>query len=158
VPGNTVSITGSPRDILSASSGSSGRARRCRSRTVSSDSSPTILPPLTSCTSSGRSLELPIGRNANSDDLRFGRIAGRSPQTHFGLLSETLVIVGHAALLQVIALRLLHSLVDDHSQLAYSEILPDEKGATCARFLLRAAAYLARHGIERIDRSITDTP
>jgi hypothetical protein len=33
-----------------------------------------------------------------------------------------------------------HSLVDDHSQLAYSEILPDEKGATCARFLLRAAA------------------
>jgi hypothetical protein len=122
------------------------------------DSSPTILPPLTSCTSSGRSLELPIGRNANSDDLRFGRIAGRSPQTHFGLLSETLVIVGHAALLQVIALRLLHSLVDDHSQLAYSEILPDEKGATCARFLLRAAAYLPRHGIERIDRSITDTP
>jgi transposase len=27
-----------------------------------------------------------------------------------------------------------HSLVDDHSRLAYSEILPDEKGATCAGF------------------------
>ena len=26
-----------------------------------------------------------------------------------------------------------HSLVDDHSRLAYSEILPDEKGPTCAR-------------------------
>jgi len=25
-----------------------------------------------------------------------------------------------------------HSLVDDHSRLAYSEILPNEKGATCA--------------------------
>ena len=25
-----------------------------------------------------------------------------------------------------------HSLVDDHSRLAYSEILPDEKGPTCA--------------------------
>jgi len=49
-----------------------------------------------------------------------------------------------------------HSLVDDHSRLAYSEILPDEKGATCAGFLLRAAAYFARHGIERIDRVITD--
>jgi hypothetical protein len=49
-----------------------------------------------------------------------------------------------------------HSLVDDHSRLAYSEILPDEKGATCERFLLRAAAYFARHGIERIDRIITD--
>ena len=28
-----------------------------------------------------------------------------------------------------------HSVVDDHSRLAYSEILPDEKGATCAAFL-----------------------
>ena len=28
-----------------------------------------------------------------------------------------------------------HSLVDDHSRLAYSEILDDEKGATCAGFL-----------------------
>ena len=28
-----------------------------------------------------------------------------------------------------------HSLVDDHSRLAYSEILPDEKGPTCAAFL-----------------------
>ena len=27
-----------------------------------------------------------------------------------------------------------HSLVDDHSRLAYSEILPDEKGQTCADF------------------------
>ena len=36
-----------------------------------------------------------------------------------------------------------HSLVDDHSRLAYSEILPDEKGTTCAGFLARAAAYFA---------------
>ena len=28
-----------------------------------------------------------------------------------------------------------HSLVDDHSRLAYSEVLPDEKGTTCAAFL-----------------------
>ena len=31
-----------------------------------------------------------------------------------------------------------HSLVDDHSRLAYVEVLPDEKGATCAGFLDRA--------------------
>src|SRR3954462_7740950 len=42
-----------------------------------------------------------------------------------------------------------HSLVDDYSRLAYSEILPDEKGATCAAFLARAAAYFAAHGIAR---------
>jgi transposase InsO family protein len=49
-----------------------------------------------------------------------------------------------------------HSLVDDHSRLAYSEILPDEKGATCAAFLARAAAYFADHGIDRIERVMTD--
>ena len=31
-----------------------------------------------------------------------------------------------------------HSLVDDHSRLAYSEVLADEKGPTCAAFLARA--------------------
>ncbi|WP_432520660.1 IS481 family transposase [Kineococcus sp. SYSU DK006] len=49
-----------------------------------------------------------------------------------------------------------HSLVDDHSRLAYSEILPDEKGTTCAAFLTRAAAYFAAHGIARIERIMTD--
>jgi transposase InsO family protein len=49
-----------------------------------------------------------------------------------------------------------HSLVDDHSRLAYSEILPDETGATCAAFLQRAAAYFAAKGIVRIERVMTD--
>jgi len=49
-----------------------------------------------------------------------------------------------------------HSLVDDHSRLAYSEILPDERGATCAAFLLRAAEYFAARGITRIERVMTD--
>jgi transposase InsO family protein len=49
-----------------------------------------------------------------------------------------------------------HSLVDDHCRLAYSEILPDEKGPTCAAFLLRAAAYFATFGITRIERVMTD--
>ncbi len=49
-----------------------------------------------------------------------------------------------------------HSMVDDHSRLAYSEILPDEKGPTCAAFLVRAAAYFTAHGIPRIERIMTD--
>lgn len=40
-----------------------------------------------------------------------------------------------------------HAAIDDHSRLAYAEILPDEKGATCAGFLARAAAFYASHGI-----------
>ena len=49
-----------------------------------------------------------------------------------------------------------HSMVDDYSRLAYSEILPDEKGPTCAGFLSRAAAYFAARGITRIERIMTD--
>jgi transposase InsO family protein len=49
-----------------------------------------------------------------------------------------------------------HSLIDDHSRLAYSEILPDEKGPTCAAFLARAIRYFAGHGITRIERLMTD--
>jgi transposase InsO family protein len=40
-----------------------------------------------------------------------------------------------------------HAAVDDHSRLAYAEIHPDEKGATCAAFLARAAEFFASHGI-----------
>lgn len=50
----------------------------------------------------------------------------------------------------------IHSLVDDHSRLAYSEVLPDEKGTTCALFLQRAAAHFAAHGITRIEQVMTD--
>ncbi len=50
----------------------------------------------------------------------------------------------------------IHSLVDDHSRLAYSEVLADEKGATCAAFLDRAIGYFAAHGITRIERLMTD--
>jgi transposase InsO family protein len=49
-----------------------------------------------------------------------------------------------------------HAMVDDHSRLAYCEALPDEKGATCAGFIARAAAYFAAHGITRIERVMTD--
>lgn len=49
-----------------------------------------------------------------------------------------------------------HSLVDDYSRFAYCEVLPDEKGPTCAAFLARAAAYFAEHGITTIERVMTD--
>lgn len=49
-----------------------------------------------------------------------------------------------------------HSVVDDHSRLAYSEVLDDEKGATCAAFLERALTYFAGYGIDRVQRLMTD--
>lgn len=40
-----------------------------------------------------------------------------------------------------------HSAVDDHTRLAYSEVLADEKGVTCAAFWARAARFFNDHGI-----------
>jgi transposase InsO family protein len=50
----------------------------------------------------------------------------------------------------------LHVAIDDRTRLAYAELLVDEKGATCAGFLQRAAAFFSRHGIRRIERIMSD--
>ena len=49
-----------------------------------------------------------------------------------------------------------HALIDDHTRLAYAEVLPDEKGATAAAFLIRACGYFAAHGIGHIERVLSD--
>ncbi|NLE76751.1 MAG: IS481 family transposase [Chloroflexi bacterium] len=49
----------------------------------------------------------------------------------------------------------LHVCVDDHSRLAYTELLPDEKATTSTNFLLRAAAWLQGYGV-KVNRVLTD--
>ncbi len=49
-----------------------------------------------------------------------------------------------------------HCAIDDHTRLAYAEIHPDETATTCAGFLRAAAAWFAEHGIDRIERVMTD--
>jgi transposase InsO family protein len=49
----------------------------------------------------------------------------------------------------------LHVAVDDHSRVAFVENLPDERGATCARFVADAAAYFSSLGVT-IERVMTD--
>jgi transposase InsO family protein len=48
-----------------------------------------------------------------------------------------------------------HSAIDDRSRVAFSQLLPDETGATWARFLIEAAGFFADHGV-RIERVLTD--
>lgn len=48
-----------------------------------------------------------------------------------------------------------HTAIDDHTRLAYTEVLPDEKDLTCAEFLHRAMAWFAAHGV-RVRRLLTD--
>ena len=49
----------------------------------------------------------------------------------------------------------IHSAVDDHSRLAYSEALTDERKETATAFWHRAHAFFAAHGIT-IERVLTD--
>lgn len=49
----------------------------------------------------------------------------------------------------------LHHAVDDHSRLAYSEILGDERKETAAAFWVRAHQYFADHGLV-VKRVLTD--
>lgn len=49
-----------------------------------------------------------------------------------------------------------HSVVDDHSRLAYIEVLDDEKADTCVAFFARALGYFAAHGIPKIAELMTD--
>ena len=42
-----------------------------------------------------------------------------------------------------------HTAIDDHTRLAYSEVLPDEKDPTCAGFLHRALEWFAAQGCTR---------
>jgi transposase InsO family protein len=49
----------------------------------------------------------------------------------------------------------LHVAIDDMSRVAYVASFADERGPTCARFLLDAAAFFASHGV-RIERVLTD--
>jgi transposase InsO family protein len=48
-----------------------------------------------------------------------------------------------------------HVAIDDHSRLAYAEVLPDETAATAIGFLRRALAFFARYGV-RVERVMTD--
>jgi hypothetical protein len=48
-----------------------------------------------------------------------------------------------------------HTAIDDHTRLTYSEIHDDERDATSAGFLHRALVWVASHGIT-VERVLTD--
>lgn len=50
----------------------------------------------------------------------------------------------------------LHSAIDGHTRLAYTESLENEQAATAVAFLNRARDWFLAHGIIRIERIITD--
>lgn len=55
----------------------------------------------------------------------------------------------------VIGYSFVHTAADDHSRLAYSEVLTDERKETAASFWQRANTFFAEHGIT-VERVLTD--
>jgi transposase InsO family protein len=55
----------------------------------------------------------------------------------------------------VIGYGFLHTALDDHSRLAYTEILSDERQQTASAFLIRATAWFADRGVT-LERVLTD--
>ena len=54
-----------------------------------------------------------------------------------------------------IGIGFVHTVIDDHSRIAYAEIHPDEKAATAIGVLQRAVAWYADHGVT-VERVLSD--
>jgi transposase InsO family protein len=77
-----------------------------------------------------------------------GRAAGRrNSQAH--------TTVRSASRHPVIGYHFLHTAIDDHSRLAYTELMADETGQTAAAFWLRARAWFAACGVT-VERVLSD--
>ena len=55
----------------------------------------------------------------------------------------------------VIGTAYLHTVIDDHSRVAYAEICTDEKATTAASVLTRSVAWFADHGVT-VERVLSD--
>jgi transposase InsO family protein len=54
-----------------------------------------------------------------------------------------------------IGIAFVHTVIDDHSRMAYAEICTDEKAATAIEVLQRAVAWFAEHGVT-VERVLSD--
>jgi transposase InsO family protein len=110
-------------------------------------------------------LEAPIryersrpGELVHVDVKRLGRIqGGAGKRVRGGLRKHWNARVTDAAGRRrlTVGWEFVHIAIDDHSRLAYAEVLPDEKAVTAIGFLRRACAFYARYGF-RVERLLTD--
>jgi len=85
------------------------------------------------------------GAMIHVDVKKLGRIpAGGGWRLHG---RDAAISVAHRHKKAPIGYDYIHTAIDDRTRLAYSEIHPDEKDATCAGFLHRALAWFTTHGI-----------
>lgn len=90
------------------------------------------------------------GELVHIDVKKLGRIRPGGGWKKLGRSPQTKAAKGRGA-----GYDYLHVAIDDHSRYAYVEALPDERGTTCAGFVLRAAAHFAGTGVQ-VERVMTD--
>jgi transposase InsO family protein len=94
------------------------------------------------------------GELVHVDVKKLGRVRGVGHRISGSRASQTKTRIA-GRLRGVAGWEFVHVAVDDHSRLAYAEVLDDERGATASGFLRRAVAYYQRHGIT-VERVLTD--
>lgn len=90
------------------------------------------------------------GELVHVDVKKLGRIRPGGGWKKLGRTTETKAVKGRGA-----GYDYLHVAIDDHSRYVYVEALRDERGGTCAGFMLRAAAHFASLGVD-VERVMTD--
>ena len=92
------------------------------------------------------------GELVHVDVKKLGKIPDGGGHRFLGRNTTTSV---HRHKRKKIGFAYIHSAVDDHSRLAYSEVLPNETGATSAAFWRRAEVWFRAHGVV-VERVMTD--
>jgi transposase InsO family protein len=99
----------------------------------------------------GELVHVDIKKLGNIPDGGGGRTAGRAQ----GAKNKQATTARRRNCRPVIGYSYLHTAIDDHSRLAYTEILPDERKQTAVAFWHRAQAWFGAAGIT-IERVMTD--
>lgn len=95
------------------------------------------------------------GELVHIDIKKLGRIQGGAGHRITGHRHYNPTRGPRGATKRTVGWECVHVAVDDHSRLAYAEVLPDERAASAIGFLRRALAFFARHGV-RVERVMTD--
>jgi transposase InsO family protein len=98
------------------------------------------------------------GELVHIDVKRLGRIQGGAGKRATGGIKrnpDRRALDAAGVERKTIGWEFVHIAVDDHSRLAYAEVLPDEKARTAIGFLRRAQVFYERYGIG-IERLLTD--
>ena len=94
------------------------------------------------------------GELVHVDVKKLGRILRPGHRVTGDRSSRKLKRFGHQVL-GVAGWEFVHVMVDDHSRLAYVEVLDDERGATAAGFLRRGVEWFAERGVQ-VKRVLSD--